>query len=105
MRKSLLDGLKPMHPGELLREEILPAVALPRTEVARRLGISRAMLYAILEERVPVSTAMALRFGKLFGNDPAFWLSLQQRYDIWRLSSEMAEELQRIETVGVSDAA
>ena len=58
-------GLPPMHPGELLREEILPALDRPKTEIAKLLGVSRQTLYDILEERQPVSPIMALRLGKL----------------------------------------
>jgi plasmid maintenance system antidote protein VapI len=44
-------GLPPMHPGELLRTEILPALDRPKTQIAKLLGVSRQMLYAILEEK------------------------------------------------------
>ena len=44
-------GLPPMHPGELLREEILPALNRPKTEIAKLLGVSRQTLYDIIEER------------------------------------------------------
>lgn len=75
-------GLPAMHPGELLREDILPALKKPKTEIARLLGISRQTLYDILDEKQPVTVAMALRFGKLFGNGPVFWLNLQRTYDL-----------------------
>ncbi|MGH6882591.1 MAG: HigA family addiction module antitoxin, partial [Hypericibacter sp.] len=75
--KSLLRGLRPMHPGKLLREEILPAVDRPKAEIARLLGVSRQHLYDILDERKPVTPAMAVRLGKLFGNGPELWLDLQ----------------------------
>ena len=63
-------GLPPMHPGELLREEILPALARPKTEIAKLLGVSRQTLYDILAEKQPVTPVMALRLGKLCGNGP-----------------------------------
>lgn len=77
-------GLPPMHPGELLREEILPALDRPKTEIAKLLGVSRQTLYDILEERQPVTPMMALRLGKLCGNGPDLWLNLQKRYDLHR---------------------
>jgi addiction module HigA family antidote len=61
-------GLPPMHPGELLREEILSALDRPKTEIAKLLGVSRQTLYDILEEKQPVTPVMALRLGKLCGN-------------------------------------
>ena len=57
-------GLPPMHPGELLREEILPALDRPKTEIAKLLGVSRQSLYAILDEKQPVTAVMALRLGE-----------------------------------------
>jgi addiction module HigA family antidote len=95
----LLKGLKPTHPGELLREDILPDLGIPKTEIARRLGISRAMLYAILDERAPVSPAMALRLGKLFGVTAESWLNMQRDYDLRMLETEMSDELDGIEPV------
>ena len=57
----------PTHPGELLREDILPAIDLPKVEVARMLGISRQQFYDIIGERKPVSPKVAVRLARLFG--------------------------------------
>ena len=95
----LLKGLAPTHPGEVLREDVLPALAMPKTEIARRLGISRQTLYDILDEKQPVTAAMALRLGKFFGNGPEFWLNLQRDYDLRTLEPRMRKELGAIEPV------
>ena len=76
-------SIKPLHPGELLREDILPALGTSKTEIARLLGISRQALYAILNEEAPVSAEMAVKMGKLCGNGPTLWLNLQRAYDLW----------------------
>ena len=55
MTNPLTKGLRPVHPGEMLREDILPAVARPKVEIARLLGISRQTLYDILNEKQPVT--------------------------------------------------
>ena len=57
----------PTHPGAVLREDVLPAVKRPKTEIADLLGISPQQLNAILSERKPISPAVAVRLGKLFG--------------------------------------
>jgi antitoxin HigA-1 len=92
-------GLPPMHPGELLREDLLPALGRSRAEIARLLGVSRQTLHAILTEKAPVTPEMALRFGKLCGNGPELWLSLQAPYDIERLSRTKRQEIDAIPTL------
>jgi len=96
---SLLAGLPPVHPGALLREDILPHVKMSKTNIAEALGVSRAQLYAILSEDAPVTAAMALRLGKLFGNGPEIWLNMQSNYDIETLSAKMKKELDAIPRV------
>lgn len=73
----------PTHPGELLRDDVLPAVGKPKAEIARLLGISRQQLYDILDEKKPVSPEVAVRLGKLFGDGAGIWLRMQAAYDVW----------------------
>ena len=75
-------SLVPAHPGEILREDVLPALFMTKTAVAGALGISRQTLYDIINEKQPVTAEMAVRFGKLFGNGAAFWLNLQRAHDL-----------------------
>ena len=96
---KLLRGLKPMHPGELLREVVLPAINKPKTELVRLLGISRQSFYDIMDEKQPVSPAMALRFGKLFGNGADIWLNLQRQYDIAVAQKEIGDKVRSIPTL------
>ena len=92
-------GLKPMHPGELLREEVLPALKRNKTGIARLLGVSRQTLYDILGERQPVTPAMALRLGKLCGNGPDLWLNLQKTYDLRQAERRIGAKIERIPTL------
>ena len=91
-----------MHPGELFREEILPALDRSKTEIARLLGVSRQTLYDVLKERHPVTPVMALRLGKLFGNGPDLWLNLQKRYDLHRAQQQLGEKIKNIPTLEVA---
>src|SRR5208282_4208051 len=88
-----------MHPGELLPEEILPALGRRRGEIAHLLGISRQALLAVPTERASVTPEMALRLGRLCRNGPELWLALQTRYDLERLSREKAAEIDAIPTL------
>ena len=73
----------PLHPGALLREEVIPATGRTKVEIASLLGISRQHLYDILSEKKPVSPAVAVRLGKLFGNGPEIWSRMQAAHDTW----------------------
>ena len=101
-RKLPKRGLPPMHPGELLREEILPALDRSKAEIARLLGVSRQTLYDVLKEKQPVTPGMALRLGKLCGNGPDLWLNLQRRYDLHHAEQELGEKIKGIPTLAVA---
>ena len=73
----------PPHPGELLRDEILPAIRMNKSDLAKALGISRQHLYDILNEKKPVSPDIAARFGKAFGDGAGIWLRMQAAFDAW----------------------
>jgi len=78
-------GLAPMHPGEWLREEVLPALkaaGVPRTEVASALGVSRRTLYDLLEEKASVSPEMAFKLCAVLGGSPQFWAGMQMTFDL-----------------------
>jgi addiction module HigA family antidote len=92
-----------MHPGELLREDVVPALGRTRAEIARLLGVSRQTLHAILTERAPVTPEMALRLGKLCGNGPELWLNLQSRFDLDRLSKSKRAEIANIPTITAAE--
>jgi addiction module HigA family antidote len=88
----------PIHPGEILREDVLPALGLSVSEAAQRLGISRQQLHRVLAGTHPITTEMALRVGKFAGNGPGLWLRMQQAYDLWHAEQRMKDELSKIET-------
>lgn len=79
---------KPTHPGEVLREDVLPALELTQLEFAKRLGVSRRTVSELLHERRPVTPDMAIRLGRLLGNGPEIWLRMQQTLDLWKLARE-----------------
>jgi len=72
MANSWLNNRKkrPTHPGEILREDVLPAAGLTRDKIAKLLGVSRRTVSEILHERRPVTTDMAHRLARAFGTSP-----------------------------------
>jgi antitoxin HigA-1 len=96
MTNPLLRSLRPVHPGELLREDVLPALGRPKTEIARLLGISRQTLYDILNEKQPVTPAMALRLARMFGGSAESWVNMQRNYDLRIAEAELGDALDAI---------
>jgi antitoxin HigA-1 len=103
MTNPLLRGIRPVHPAEILREDVLPALGRPKAEIARLMGISRQTLYDLLNERQPVTAQMALRIGKLTGTTAESWLRMQSQFDMKIAERAMADEIAKIPTL--SEAA
>ena len=72
----------PAHPGEVLRE-YLPA-GFPITEAAKRLGVTRQALSALLNGRAGVSAEMALRLEAALRTSAEMWIGMQTTYDLWK---------------------
>jgi antitoxin HigA-1 len=92
---------EPTHPGRILATS-LAAAGLNANLAAPKLGVSKMTLGRIIKGEAPVSTEMALRFGKFFGNGAKLWLNLQADHDLWAAEQKMADELSRIETLPAS---
>lgn len=99
MANKLLKGLRPVHPGELLRETVLPALNMSVAEAAAEMRISRQTLHRITAEKASITPAMALRLGKFCGNGPNLWLRMQEAYDLWHAEQELQDVIADIRTV------
>jgi addiction module HigA family antidote len=88
--------VRPIHPGEMLREDFLPDYGLTVSGLAQALSVSRQTVNELLRERRSVSPEMALRLSRLFGNSPEFWLNAQRAVDLWDAAQEIGLEVQRI---------
>ena len=75
-------SIPPTHPGELLREVVLPETGLTKVAFAEALGVSRQTLYDVLNRKQPVTANLAVRLGKLLGNGAQFWINMQRNYDL-----------------------
>lgn len=75
----------PPYPGETLREDVLPELALTVSEAARQPGVSRVQLSRVLHGRAPISPDLALRFEQyLSGPTADVWLRMQTAHDLWQ---------------------
>jgi antitoxin HigA-1 len=89
----------PPHPGETLREDVLPALGLSVTAAAEQLGVTRAALSRVLNCRAAISPMMALRLeawlGVERGGRADLWIAEQAAYDLWQARKMGAPEVQR----------
>jgi addiction module HigA family antidote len=88
----------PVHPGAILRKDVLPALRVSVKAAAKDLGISRQTLHRILAESHPVTPEMAIRLGKWCGNGPDLWLRLQQEYDLRQAEKRLRSKVRAIPT-------
>jgi addiction module HigA family antidote len=97
---------EPTHPGEVLREDVLPALGLSVSAAARRLRVTRQTLHRILVPGLnpgTVTPEMAVRLGKFCGNGPDLWLAMQSARDLWLARKRLAAELRRIPTAAAAE--
>lgn len=74
--------LKPIHPGEVLREEFLKPFGISEENLANNIGVSIQKVNEIVSEKQSVTADTALRLAKYFGTSAHFWLGLQSDYDL-----------------------
>ncbi|MFY9907529.1 MAG: HigA family addiction module antitoxin [Terriglobales bacterium] len=94
-----------VHPGEIIRDDILPSVGLSVTDAAKALGVSRQMLHGILAGRKPLSAVMCLKVARLFGGSAELWMRLQAAYDLKKSeqNKKIMARVTRIVPVKVTD--
>lgn len=78
------------HPGEYLREDIIEANGLTVSKTAELLGVTRANLSRIVNERASITPGMAIKIAMVFGGNPDFWLRLQMAYDLREAEKQAA---------------
>ncbi len=94
--------IRPVHPGEMLREDFLPDYGLTVSSLAKALGVSRQTVNELLRERRAVSPEMALRLARLFGNTPEFWLNAQRAVDLWDAAKSLGKNVAQIKPLNAA---
>jgi addiction module HigA family antidote len=99
--------LKPVHPGEILREEFMAPLELSMNKMAMTLRVPVTRIADIVNERRGITADTALRFARYFKNSPAFWMNLQTRYDLGvaedGIAAKVARDVQPLESVGARE--
>ena len=76
------NGMRPIHPGEILREEYLQPLELSVNALATKLRVPATRLHEIVKERRSITADTAMRLARFFGGDAQSWLNLQSSYDL-----------------------
>lgn len=91
-------GLPPIHPGELLKEEVIEAHGLSVTDAAKLLYVTRSALSNVLNGKAAISPEMALKIAAVFGGSAEFWITQQANYDLQKAAKNVEKlHLKRFE--------
>ncbi|BCX89653.1 antitoxin HigA-1 [Methylomarinovum tepidoasis] len=88
------NGMRPVHPGEVLREDYLKPLGLSVNALARALRVPPTRLHEIVNERRGITPDTALRLARYFGGDARSWLNLQAEYDLKIVEREKARQIE-----------
>lgn len=78
----------PPHPGEILKEDVLPELGLTVGQFAAHLSISRPHLSKVLNGRAGISAEMDLKLSEALGQPPGLWIRMQASYDLWQAEQQ-----------------
>jgi len=87
--------MRPIHPGEILREEFLVPLGMSAHALAHELKVSAPRINGIVRDRRAVTPDTALRLARYFGTTPEFWLNLQTAYDVKVAQREKGARIDR----------
>ena len=89
------NGMRPVHPGEVLREDYLKPLNMSVNALAQALRVPATRLHEIVKERRSVTPNTALRLARYFGGDARSWLNLQAKYGLKIAEAEKARDIER----------
>ena len=92
---GIKNGMRPVHPGEVLREDFLLPAGLTAHALARALHVPAPRINDIVRERRGITADTAMRLARYFGGDAQSWLNLQTTYDLRLAESANAREIER----------
>ena len=92
---------KPIHPGEVLREDVLKPLGLTVTEASKKLGVTRKTLSLLLNAKSAMSPEMAVRVARATGTTPESWLYMQAKLDLWFAEQRSTEVVSFEEGIAV----
>jgi len=94
--------VRPIHPGEILREDFMPDYKLSVSGLSDALCVSRQTVNELIRETRSLSPLMALRLSRLFGNSAEFWLGAQRGVDLWDADQTAGDKLKGIKPLVIA---
>jgi addiction module HigA family antidote len=91
-----MNGMRPIHPGEILREEFLVPLGLSANALALALHVPAPRINDVVRERRAISPDTALRLARFFGTTPEFWLDLQTAHDLKTAQAAAKDALEQV---------
>jgi len=88
-------GMRPVHPGEILREEYLVPLEMSANALAKALHVPAPRINDIVRERRGITADTAMRLARYFGGDARSWLNLQGNYELRKAEIENAERIEQ----------
>lgn len=101
---KVTNRMRPVHPGEILREDFLVPLNMSVNALALALSVPATRIHEIVKERRSITADTAERLARYFGGDAASWLNLQAIYDLKTLSTR-DDILRRVEPRSVQETA
>jgi addiction module HigA family antidote len=89
------NGMRPVHPGEVLREDFLAPLEMSANALAKALNVPAPRINDVVRERRGISADTAMRLARYFGGDARSWLNLQAAYDLRVAEIESAKRIER----------
>lgn len=93
------NAMRPIHPGEVLREDFLEPLEMSANSLANKLGVTPTRINEIVREKRGITADTALRLAKYFGGSAQFWLNLQSTYELRLVETDDLEFLNAIEPI------
>lgn len=89
------NGMRPVHPGEILREDYLVPLGMSANALSKALHVPAPRINDIVRERRGITADTAMRLARYFGSDARSWLNLQAAYDLRLAEIENAKRIER----------
>ena len=86
-----------VHPGEIIKEEYLPAYSFTQEQLAKMVGVTRPVMNNILNGRAGISSKTAVRLAAIFGTSARYWMNLQNMFDLDQAKHDQEEAVKLLE--------